>query len=342
MEVMATEDAGFQFVPVRLDDTELPGFADLHVFYDFSAYPDGPNGGELMRLLHAIVDRPLSEEAARFATDQDVAAKRTTAQINAAIHTGIGERLLQLFGEGGPSWEATAVLGCRVAEGLTKLGLYDEAIPILEKLHAAFPVAIRPQQLRALALARRGGDGDLNEAQLILAALEDEGHKDPETLGIYARTWMDRYALSKNVLHLKRSRNLYVEAFTGARDDYYTGINAAAKSVLIGTDRDIALGQGLARQVEDIVGTEPIPGDYWQTATVAEAQLIQGNHATAATRYGEAVEMAPTEEGSHGATWLQACRLMEQLQPPDEDRALVRGAFAHLPGCEETLAAAES
>jgi hypothetical protein len=35
---------------------------------------------------------------------------------------------------------------------------------------------------------------------------------------------------------------LYVQAFDAAPDDYYTGINAAAKSVFLGTPDDLAKG----------------------------------------------------------------------------------------------------
>ena len=42
---MAETTPGFCFVPIRLDDTELPLFAEGRVFLDFGAYPDGPNGG---------------------------------------------------------------------------------------------------------------------------------------------------------------------------------------------------------------------------------------------------------------------------------------------------------
>ncbi|CAH2402735.1 hypothetical protein [Mesorhizobium escarrei] len=63
MEQRTTKKKGFRFVPVRLDNAELQDFADLRIFLDFHAYPDGPIGGELLRLLHAVVGEPLSEEA---------------------------------------------------------------------------------------------------------------------------------------------------------------------------------------------------------------------------------------------------------------------------------------
>src|SRR6266566_4082272 len=44
----ATQRPGFKFVPLRLDGSNLPVFAANRIFLDFSTYPDGPNGGELI------------------------------------------------------------------------------------------------------------------------------------------------------------------------------------------------------------------------------------------------------------------------------------------------------
>ena len=331
MESMATSKQGFQFVPVRLDESELPLFARSRVFLDFSAYPDGPNGGELLRLLHSVAGEALSEEAARFASEQDEASRRATASVDAAILNGDGDRLVSLFQEGGLPWQTSSALGSKAAEGLVSIGKRDEAMAMLTEMETQFPGAIRPKQLHALALARRGEDGDLGDAQTILGQLYASNERDPETLGIYGRTWMDRYADSGDPRHLRRSRDLYVEAFEGARDDYYTGINAAAKSVLLGDPNELEAASDYARRVQEIVGTEPTPGDYWATATVGEVFLIQGDYTNAGRLYEAAVAMTPESVDSHASTWTQALRLMAKLQPGAYDRALVREAFEHLP-----------
>ena len=170
MERKATTKPGFQFIPVKLDDSPLPEFAENRIFLDFSAYPDGPNGGDLLRLLHAIVDQPLTDEAVKFAAEQDEAFKAAAAKVNAAISNGYPERLQKLFAEGELPWQTSAALGCKAADGLIRLGCRDEAIAVLEQLEKRFPKAVRPKQLRALALARRGGEGDLETAQEILGS----------------------------------------------------------------------------------------------------------------------------------------------------------------------------
>jgi tetratricopeptide (TPR) repeat protein len=225
----------------------------------------------------------------------------------------------------------SAALGCKAAEGLTRLGHNDDALTMLKQLEVQFPKAIRPKQLRALALARRAAKmknaDELDEAQEIMAELYAAGERDPETLGIYGRTWMDRYEADQDAASLRRSRDLYAQAFDGARDDYYTGINAAAKSVLLGTPADLAEADEYAARVLDIVGTNAWPGDYWKTATVGEAFLMQKNYTQAAALYQAAVAMAPKEKGSHGTSWKQASRLIAKLDATPDERALVRQAF---------------
>jgi hypothetical protein len=334
LERQATRKPGFQFVPIKLDAAEIPAFVENRIYLDFSSYPDGPNGGELLRLLYAIAGQPLNAEAAYFALQQDEAAKDEAAKIGAAVMNKDPERILELFTAGGPVWETSSSLGCQAAEGLTKLGRENDALALLEKLEERFPRAIRPKQLHALALARRGEKGDLRRAQEIVGELYRKGERDPETLGIYARTWMDRYHASGDMSDLEQSRDLYAEAFARAPDDYYTGINAASKSVLLGTAEDLAKAVEHADKVQRIVGSEAKPGDYWMTATVAELFLIKRMFAEAAKIYEAAVAGARSEVGSHRSTWRQACRLLEKLNPAPEERAAIRRVFAHLPDCD--------
>ncbi|MGB8888539.1 MAG: tetratricopeptide repeat-containing protein [Candidatus Korobacteraceae bacterium] len=163
----------------------------------------------------------------------------------------------------------------------------------------------------------------------------EQGERDPETLGIYGRTWMDRFSKSGDITDLKQSRNLYAEAFERAPDDYYTGINAAAKSVFLGTDDDLKKAADYAGRVQAIVGTEPRPSDYWMTATVGEVFLMQKKYADAARLYDAAVMRASKQKGNHLTTWKQACRLMNKLQPTPEERALIRQVFSDLPDCDQ-------
>jgi hypothetical protein len=165
------------------------------------------------------------------------------------------------------------------------------------------------------------------EAQEILGALYEEGERDPETLGIYARTWKDRYGESNNSLHLRKARDLYAQAFDGSPKDYYTGVNAVSMSTLLD---DTEKAEEYAIRVEKIVGTAPTPGDYWKTVSAAEVQLNRKNCGKAAELYDAGVAMTPESRGDHGSTWRQAQLLLEKLGPTPEEREKIARVFAHL------------
>jgi hypothetical protein len=61
--------------------------------------------------------------------------------------------------------------------------------------------------------------------------------------------------------------------------------------------------------------------------------LIQGKYEEAGALYEAAVAMSRSERGSHESTWLQACRLMNKLQPNPEESAMIRAAFEDLQDC---------
>jgi tetratricopeptide (TPR) repeat protein len=330
LEKKADKEDDFYFIPVRINHVNLPPFADNRIFVDFTAYPDGPNGGDLIKLLHAIIGSPLSPEAIKFSNDLDESAEMAFAQVNASIGNGRWERLLELMEQGGLAWETSAALGCKTANGLISLKKYTEAIDVLKKLEIKFPKSLRPKQLKGLALARRGIANDIEDAQEILGVLNHLNHLDPESLGIYARTWMDRYIVSNDINDLKQSRKLYADAFEKSPDDSYTGINAAAKSIMIGTHADIAKAYEYAEKVQKIVGTSPIPNDYWKTATVAEVFLIKKQFKEAGEMYAEAILIEPKSFGSHKSTKKQALKLSEKLQASANEKSLVLEAFKHL------------
>jgi hypothetical protein len=339
-EMMATlaQTEGFFFVPLTLDVEPLPLWAQRFVGVDFRDYPDGPNGEELLQLLHGLVGKKLDPDTARFTTEQDQEARQTNNRVRAAIEAGNATFLREAPQGDELVWTTSSALGCAAAEGLTKLDDVEGALAVLDGVERRFPLSIRPKQLRALALARRGGDGDLAQAQDILGTLYQSGEKDPETVGIYARTFKDRHAQTQDDRFLRKARELYVEGFRGSPDDYYVGINAATLSVMIGGEDDLRLAEELAGEVQALVGTEPVPGDYWATATIGEVFLIRQDYEGAARLFQAAVDSAPMETGSHGTTWKQACRLMAKLGPTEDQRARVLAPFEHLgKDCSEVV-----
>jgi tetratricopeptide (TPR) repeat protein len=323
MERRHIQKKGF-YVTAKLDSSPLPEFAANTTYIDFSDQCEGPTGTGLLRLLYGLRGEALPDAAVRLAAEVDDEMSSSLIRIKAARDVGDATRLLQLSLSDGLAWLSSPVLSCEVADALIALSLNDEALQVLERIEKSFPKAVRPKQLRGLALARKK---DWQTAQTIFSELYQAGEMDPETLGMYARTWMDRYNTTKNRQHLEKSRDLYLQAFRAVPSDYYTGINAAAKSVFLG---DLELGKSLATEVEAIVGSVAKPKDYWKTATMAEVQLIKQDYANAARLYRAAISDAPEERGSHRTSYDQVQVLLEQLKPPEADRSTVLQPFSHL------------
>jgi len=311
----------FHFVVIKTDQQELPLFAQNSLYEDFSKSLEGPYGAGLLRVMYGLINKPLSEEAVRFAQAVDEETKGELIKIRGAKEIGNAERLNMLGSSNSPAWLTSPLLSCQTAEALIALGDADAALDVLSITERHFPKSIRPKQLKALASARCG---QWSEAQCILAELYAAGHRDPETLGLFARTWMDRHKISGKRQHLEKSRNLYAEAFGLFPNDYYTGINAAAKCVFLG---ELDAADEHARKVEALVGAETVSGDYWKTATVAEVQLIRKNFLKAAHLYRAAVTIDSEAKGSHGSTLCQAQLLMDHLPVSSEERLAIEAAF---------------
>ena len=341
MQDRVKDGDGFCFVPIKLDDAALPTFAKSQLFVDFEAYPDGPNGGELLHLLHGLVGKPLSDEAMRFAEDLSEEAREAEAEVTAAISTGDLEYLDDLFDQDGLAWLVSPHLKARVVEGYARLGATDEimknAIEKAEALSNEFPNAIRPKQMHSHLLARMKTPESLKKGRRILAKLHAKGERDPETMGLYAKAEYEAYEASgedascRQLALLVKSRDLYKEGFE-LSNDTYCGINAAAKSLLIGGDQ-VEVGKQIAKDVAALLPGE-ISKDmgYWDAATIAEATLISGDPQTAARYYREAIALAPAETGAHGSTFRQVVSIANSFDLAGDDLAELEAAFSHLKG----------
>jgi tetratricopeptide (TPR) repeat protein len=335
MEAKSAEGIGFKFLVAKLAGAKLPPLVKKDVYVDFSEYPDGPQGGELLKLMYGVLGKPLPENVLRAAQAIDDDTKATLTRIRAAREVKNLEGLRELAASASPAWQASPLLYSTTAEALIELGDNDGALTVLDHAGKQFAKAIRPIHLKALALARKGklaAKTDardearklLLKAQEMLAALFAMDHRDPETLGIYARTWMDLFDLTGETAYLEKSRDLYALGFKLDSTNSYTGVNAAAKSVFL-DELDVALGY--AKKVEALVGTEPLPGNYWESATVAEVQLIKRNYDRAAALYRKAVVDSPNLTANHSSTRAQAERLLAHLQPPPGAAEKILGAF---------------
>lgn len=318
---MEKERKPFRYVIAKIDNSDLTGLAASKLWVDFSAQREGPGGSGLLTLLWGLKNKPLPPEAVKLAAQVDAGMRDGLTNVKAAREIGDPGTLVALAESGGLAWTGSPMLLCAAAEGLLAMSKIPEATAVLDRAEALFPKALRPKQLRGLALA---ASQETMKAQLVLSKLHAAGEIDPETLGILARTWMDRYDKTGNRLFLLRSRDLYRQAFEAFPKDYYTGVNAASKSLLAGEKETAAQ---LAARVESLVGTRVTTGDYWKTATSGEVQLLQGKYPEAAALYRAAVLIAPLDTRNIESTQGQAKRLLEALGASGEQKALVNAAF---------------
>jgi len=329
-------ERGFRFVIARLPGVILPLFVRNNIWEDFSEQRDGPRGTALLRLLYGLHGQPIPAPAVRLAADIDQQTMRSLALLRTHSDANDVAAIEQLAHSNDLAWRAGPLLPCAAAEALISMGAHDAALAVLDRTEAAFPRSVRPRQLRGLALAR---SGRWKEAKAVLGELYELGERDPETVGIYARTWMDSFEATGDRLHLRRSRDLYAEGFGLAPNSYYLGVNAASKSIFL---NDLDAGKDFAKRVQTIVGTEAKPGEYWHTATVAEVQLIQRNFAEAARLYSLAVAMTPGRTDDHASSRKQARRLLAHLAPSPQEASLVLAAFRRVVQAEDTASALEA
>jgi tetratricopeptide (TPR) repeat protein len=326
-----TRPAQSRVMAIQLDSSDHPG--DYDTRFDWTAHPDGLTAGPLLELLYWLARRPLADDAEKFAAALDQAAREAGAVISAAVRNGLPDRILEQFHRDGIVWRTSPTLGCKAGDALIKLNRNADAIEVLTAVGAQFPKALRPKQLRALALARGGALEDLMAAQDLLGTLYELGERDPETLGIYARTWKSRYYISGDRSDLREARDLYAEAQALSPADYYTAINAASTSALLDTPTDAAHAVAFADKALALLGYAAPARDFWAAATIAEAWLIKRDFQSAAKNYEVALRAARLEIGSHQSVWRQACSLLDMLQPTPGQRDLIRRVFAHLPDC---------
>jgi tetratricopeptide (TPR) repeat protein len=322
LETMQNDGGGFHYVVARVDESTITGLAATKLWIDFSQQPEGPGGSGLLSLLWGLEDKPLPAAAVTMAAQVDAEMKDGLVTIKACREAGDAEMIVKATATNDMAWTGSPMLLCQAAEALIAMKKTTEALSVLERAQQSFPRALRPKQLQGLALAR---SGQTIPAQIVLGKLYAAGQIDPETLGILGRTWMDRYKQTKEKNLLLKSRDLYRQAFEAYPRDYYTGINAASKSLLAG-EKETA--SQLAARVGQIVGNVAVPGNYWMTATVAEAQLLKGEIDAAIEMYRAAVLIAPLDYGSQESTFEQAKLLLSELGGSTEQQARLAAVFS--------------
>jgi tetratricopeptide (TPR) repeat protein len=322
MRKLAKDRPGFRYVLAKLDATELPFLEANDLYVDFSSYPEGPRGGELLKLMFGLTGSPLSAQAVYEINQLDDGTTSIVHSISAARAAGALEVLKKLAQEARPEFFVTSLPYSVLVEALIQLGENELALVVVRQAEALFPKAVRLRQLEALAHRRLKRP---EAALLILNTLYEEGHRDPETLGILGAALTQRYKAEKKKILLEKARDRYAEAFQLAPDSYYNGINAASKSALLG---ELPKSVALAGQVLPLVSNQTNGQDYWATATHAEVRLLRHEYTEATLLYRAAVVAHSDEVGSIESTRVQAADLLDAQGAEEGTKAKLLAAFA--------------
>jgi tetratricopeptide (TPR) repeat protein len=314
----------FNYIFAKLDAEPLPLFAQANLYIDFEDSLEGPRGVNLLKLMCGMRGVPLAPDAVVMAEQVDEDAKQSMAQINGAIEAGNAGRLLEIGTSMQPGVLASQGPILAATQGLIRLGRYDDARKVLKHALAHFPKSLRARQLEGLALRRLT---KYQEAIEVLSELKAAGHQDPETLGILAAAWDGLFQESGKELHLRSSRELYRTAFQSDPKDYYTGINAASKSLFLGESAEAAR---LAGEVFPLVARATDGEDLWSACTLGEVYLLQRSLDAAAAQYQKVIDRYPNATGDLEGTRQQARRICAALGLSPEESAKVLAPFALL------------
>jgi hypothetical protein len=89
-----------------------------------------------------------------MAQQVDADAKQSMTRINGAIEAGNAAKLLEIGTSAQPGLLASPVPILTAANGLIRLGKYDDARTVLTRALVLFPESVRAKQLGGLALRR--------------------------------------------------------------------------------------------------------------------------------------------------------------------------------------------
>ena len=317
---------GFQYLFATLDSEPLPLFAQSDLWEDFSGSPEGPRGYGLLRLLCGMKGEAPSEGAVRFAQRVDEDAKAVMNKIKGAIEADNSERLREIGTSKNPGFLASAGPMTAAARGLISLKDCDGALEVLRDAEAHFPKSVQVKQLKGLALRRLRR---FQEAIDVLSELKAAGHQDPETMGILAAAWDGRYQETGKLINLRKSREMYRTAFQADAKSYYTGLNAASKSLFLDEPDEAArLAAEVLPRVETVLGESTDTEErFWAGCSLGELYLLRGDVSAAAKQYQKVIDTFPARVGDLGSTREQAKRICAALKLSEEDTEKVLRLF---------------
>lgn len=157
----------------------------------------------------------------------------------------------------------------------------------------------RLKQLYALALSKSGAP---EAARDYLEPYYRSNVNNPEAAGILGGIYKELFKKNHHTPFAQQARDTYLKNFQ-ATGNYYTGINAAAMSAML---MQASKAKEIAAQVAAGIPAET--EDFWQMATLAEANLLLKKQDKAIDYYSSVRRAAGTDWGKvatvHNQLWL--------------------------------------
>lgn len=197
-------------------------------------------------------------------------------------------------------------------ENLINSGRYFEAHNMAQEFCTKYPNNLRALQLCGLAMSKSGAR---NAAIKFLEPILKDHSEDPETAGILGGVYKEQFKMTADSSFARKSLETYLSNFeeTGS---YYTGINAATMSQILGRGRT---AREVAERVVEIASEED---SFWAHATVGEANLLLRNSGAAADSYYKAVQMGDSQYGKLGSIYAQLLILQHYINVPENVLAM--------------------
>ncbi len=198
-------------------------------------------------------------------------------------------------------------------ESLINKGRYIEAARTSRVAITENPNDPKLIQLKAMAISKSGAP---IEAASLLEPLYRDNPEDPETAGILGGIFKRIFMKEQDPEFGMRSYETYLKNYTET-GSYYTGINAATMSALIGM-------AGKGRKIaENILGSLNLD-DFWELATAAEAKLLLRDYESAVTDYREVRRQCGNDWGRVATIDSQLWLLNHYTTVPVEIRSLFK------------------
>ena len=203
-------------------------------------------------------------------------------------------------------------------EHLIGSGRYFEAHNQAEAYCREHPNDLRGQQLCGLAMSKSGAR---LEAIAYLEPILEQNSNDSETAGILGSVYKEQFKMTAETPYAIKSLSTYQQNFN-ATQSYYTGINAASMSQILGKGRN---AREIATRVAEIAIKD---SNFWALATMGEAYLLLKDFENAAKYYELAANSPDCSLGGMASVHGQLLILEQYIRVPGKIMRLFTPATA--------------